>query len=593
MCLHNIKFSLVIVLIATITAGCDLTEVPKSTTSVDEVFGSENGLELYTNSFYEYLPSADNITRADGLSDYGATDALNSIDFVIPGAYTAESHNSGWDWGRLRNINYFLQNNTNEEIPAEVRAHYDGIARFFRAWFYFDKVKRFGDVPWIEVPLDIDDPALEADRDSRDLVMRNVLDDINYAIDNIRVTDESSRTQITKSVALAFKSRVALFEGTFRKYHPNISMQSSADEWLAEAVSSSQQVMDSGIFNLYTGGGSERSYRELFITDEPNSQEDILSIVSDEGLAVRHTANWWLTSGTYGIRLNFNRQFINTYLMKDGTPFTSLDGHKTMTFLEETQDRDPRLKQTIRTPEYTRTNAGVVVPAPPTFTYTRTGYQPIKWVVDEIGVDGGGNNTNSVTLLRYAEVLLNYAEAKAELGTLTTEDWSRTIGALRERAGITGGLHELPAVIDPYFQQKYFPEINDPVLLEIRRERGIELVFEGFRFDDIRRWAAGELMEQPWTGMYVPQANEYVDLTGDGEPNVYFYTTPSAPEQQISGVQYVSVNDDDLILENGTSGELVQLPNIQREWLPRKYYYPIPQVHIQRNPNLTQNPGWE
>ena len=93
--------------------------------------------------------------------------------------------------------------------------------------------------------------------------------------------------------------------------------------------------------------------------------------------------------------------------------------------------------------------------------------------------------------------------------------------------------------------------------------------------------------------MYVENADEYIDLTGDGQPNVYFYTTPNAPEQQISGVQYVSVNDEDLILENGTHGELIQLPNIQREWLPRKYYYPIPQVHIQRNPNLTQNPGWE
>src|SRR5690625_7220616 len=91
------------------------------------------------------------------------------------------------------------------------------------------------------------------------------------------------------------------------------------------------------------------------------------------------------------------------------------------------------IKHIIRTPYYTRTNAGVVVPAPPTFTYTRTGYQPIKWVVDEIGVDGGSNNTNSVTLIRFAEVLLNYAEAKAELGSLTDEDWRNTIGALRER----------------------------------------------------------------------------------------------------------------------------------------------------------------
>jgi len=587
-----VNFCTLVVLILIIVIGCDLTEAPRSTTSQDAVFGSENGLELYTNSFYGYLPSANDITRADGLSDYGATDALSAIEFVIPGAYTADTHDTGWNWESLRNINYFLENNIDESIPTEVRDHYNGIARFFRAWFYFEKVKRFGDVPWIDRPLDIDSPQLEADRDPRELVMDNVLADINYAIENITDVDESSRSKITKSVALVFKSRLALFEGTFRKYHSELGLQGTADDWLSEAAEASLQLMDGNNFGLYTGAGSNRSYRELFITDDPNSTEDILSIVSDEGLGVRHSSNWWLTSGTFGIRLNFNRQFINTYLMEDGTPFTSIDGYETKTFFEETQSRDLRLFQTIRTPEYTRTNAGVIVSAPPTFTYTRTGYQPIKWVVDEIGVDGGNNNTNSVTIFRYAEVLLNYAEAKAELGTLTDEDWSNTVGALRDRAGITGGLNQLPVTVDPYLQQNYFPDINDPILLEIRRERAIELVFEGFRFDDIRRWAVGELMEQPWTGFYVPASDEPIDLTGNGDPNVYFYTSANAPDDQIDGVQYVSVSDEDLILSNGSSGELIQLPGVQREWQERKYLYPIPQVHIQRNPNLTQNPGW-
>lgn len=581
-----------VIILALVISSCDLTEAPKSTTSLDAVFGSENGLQLYVNSFYEYLPSANDITRGDGMSDYGSTNSVTAIEFVIPGAVTAETFNQGWGWGQLRNINYFLVNNNNPEIPQEIRAHYNGIARFFRALFYYEKVKQFGDVPWLDEPLDVEDDRLLAERDSRQFVMDKVLEDLNYAIDNIIIFDESSRSQITISVALALKSRIALFEGTFRKYHPNLGLQNTADDWLAESADAALTIMQSGAYILYTGSGINSSYRNLFITDSPNSDEDILSIVSDEGLGIRHSANWWLTSGTFGIRLNFTRQFINTYLMEDGTPFTSQPGFETMSFIEETQNRDPRLRQTIRTPDYTRINAGVVVAAPPTFTYTQTGYQPIKWVLDDVGIDGGNNNTNSVTIFRYAEVLLNYAEAKAELGTLTQTDWSNTIGYLRERAGITGNIHSLPVDVDPYLQQTYFPGISDPVLLEIRRERGIELVFEGFRFDDIRRWAAGELMEMPWKGFYVESANEYIDLSGDGEPNVYFYTTPSAPENQISGVQYVNVGIDQHILTNSESGELIWLPNIQRVWEDKKYLYPVPQVHILRNPNLTQNPGW-
>ena len=95
--------------------------------------------------------------------------------------------------------------------------------------------------------------------------------------------------------------------------------------------------------------------------------------------------------------------------------------------------------------------------------------------------------------MRYAEILLNYAEAKAELGTLTDEDWAKTIGALRARAGITGGTDETgtlttkPVKAEPYIKA-YYPGVTDPAILEVRRERGIELCLEGFRFDDLKRW---------------------------------------------------------------------------------------------------------
>jgi hypothetical protein len=258
--------------------------------------------------------------------------------------------------------------------------------------------------------------------------------------------------------------------------------------------------------------------------------------------------------------------------------------------MEEVKGRDKRLQQTIRTGSYKRTNGATQEAAPPAFSYTYTGYQPIKWSLDNVAVDGGNNNTNAVSVFRYAEVLLNYAEAKAEMATLTNDDWAKTIGALRSRAGITGGIAALPTVVDPYLQATYFPGITDPVILEVRRERGIELALEGFRFYDIVRWKRGELMEMPWTGIYVPEANKPMDLNEDGKADVFFYT--QTPAGQVNGVTYINVATATYKLTNGTSGEVVWLPNITRKWDEKKYFYPVPEAHLLTNPKLGQNPGW-
>ena len=307
-------------------------------------------------------------------------------------------------------------------------------------------------------------------RDSRTLVMDSVLADLDYAPTNITVTDDQSRSLITKWVAWSIKSRICLFEGTLRKYHTELGLQGSADKWLTEAADAAQQVMSSGVFSLNQAGGPTKSYRQLFISTAPVTNEDILIDVTDPNLAVFSDANWYWTSSTYGNRLSFDRTFVNTYLKIDGTPFTSIPGHDTMTFPVETQNRDGRLQQTIRTPGYTRINGGSIVPAPPAFSYTYTGYMPLKYSLDDQKYDQGTVSTNSIPVIRYAEILLNYAEAKEELGTFTDEDWSNTIGALRARAGITGGLTTKPVTADPYLQTNYFPDITDPVLLEIKEK---------------------------------------------------------------------------------------------------------------------------
>ncbi len=585
-------FSLII--LPFVLVSCELNQLPEDTASRKAVFGSEQGLALYTNSFYSILPNGNGVTTLDAMCDYLA---VKEIPTFLQPAFGPTS-SSGWTWTDLRNINYFLKYNVDPNLSLEKRNNYNGIAKFFRAYFYFEKVKRFGDVPWVGVPLDVSDhEILYGPRDPRKLVMDSVLADINYACNNIKATSETTRSLITKYVAYALKSRICLFEGTFRKYHPELGLASTADFWLNEAVSAAKTIMDAGVYSLYTGGGSKKAYRALFTSTKPVTSEVILAIIFDETLNETHDANWWWTSGTYGSKASFIRSFINTYLKEDGTPFTNTPGWETMLFKDEVKNRDHRLQQTIRMGDYKRIVQGVLVPAPPVFSYTFTGYQPIKWTLDDEYYDTRDLNNNSVALIRYAEVLLNYAEAKAELGTLTDADWASTIGAIRARAGITGGITSKPTIVDPYLQSVYFPDISDPVILEIRRERGIELCLEGLRFPDILRWKRGNLMKMEWNGFYVPELVTPMDLNEDGILDVAFYQG-NKPSPAVPGVTYVDVSPmigskiNPQRLKNNTFGELTWMSNLTRVFEDKHYYYPIPENDRLLNPNLGQNPGW-
>ena len=605
------KLIIGLALIAGLLVGCDLQQEPVDTASKSSVFGSEKGLELFANSFYNGLPSANNIHTCDNVSDYAAR--RNAPAFLQAAGYgpttTDNTDASGyalvalgadwnWGWGTLRNINYFIQNCNDPDIAPDVIRHYLGLAKFFRAFFYFEKVKRYGDVPWINKALDVSDTLLlYKGRDPRSLVMDSVLADINYACQNIKTTSDNSRTLVTKWVAYAFKARICLFEGTFRKYHPELNLQASANNWLTQSAEAAKEVMDKGGFKLNETGGTDLAYRALFTTQVPNANEVMMAVNMDVALSTTHAANWYLTSATTGVRFSFIRSFINTYLNLDGTPFTNNPNYQTMLFKDEVKNRDKRLKQTIRLGDYKRISAGVQVPTPPIFTYSYTGYMPIKWTLDDVYYDTRDLNINSVCMFRYGEVLLNYAEAKAEQGSLTDAEWAQTIGALRKRAGITGGLTTKPTVVDPYLQSVYFPAISDPVILEIRRERGIELCMEGFRFYDLMRWKRGELLAMEWNGMYVPELNTPLDVNEDGKMDVAFYKT-TKPSPAVSGVTYIDVapmagtSANPARLKNDTSGELTWLNTVVRKWEDKKYYYPIPESHRLTNPNLAQNPGW-
>ena len=584
------KMLLYLLALIIIGAGCtkELDQQAKSTATREAVFGSEEGLKLYALSFYNMLPGISTPFRTDAnLSDFGATGSVP--DFIREGAYSSRE-SSGWDWSNLRNINYFLQNCTDPNVPLDVRNNYIGLARFFRAYFYFDKLVRFGDVPWYSAPLSIGDTALlYKGRDDRSVIMDSIIADLDFAAANLKESEDPSRSQITKTVVWGFKSRVCLFAGTFRKYQTAYNLTGTADAFLKQAADAADSVIQSGVYSLNTSG--DQPYRNLFISEAPVASEIMLADVSSVSLSKYNDANWYFTSATYGSRFSFTRTFINTYLMQDGTPFTDVPGHATMVFADEVKGRDQRLRQTIRMGDYQRTSGGNKIPAPPIFSYTYTGYMPIKWTLDDMYYDAGSLNTNSVSLMRYAEILLNYAEAKAELGTLTDQDWALTVGALRGRAGITAGLDQKPTRVDPYMQNTYFKDVTDPSIMEIRRDRAIELCLEGFRFQDLIRWKHGELLELPWNGFYVPALNKPMDLNEDGIDDVCFYTTE--PSNKQSGVTYIDVSKQPQVLSGGSSGELHWLDNIPRKWHDKQYLYPIPYADLQVNHNLKQNPGWE
>ena len=569
-------------------SSCSMDETPQASVDKDTVFRTEKGLETYSYSFYNMLPSVSDGFRQDAMCDYGAVTSFDN--FIREGAYSAEL-SSGWSWSDLRNINYFIENCTNEAVDESVRNNYIGLARFFRAYFYYEMVVRFGDVPWIDRTLGVDDELLYAPRDSRTIVMDHVLEDLDFACENISRTKDETGSLVTKWVAYALKSRICLFEASFRKYHTELGLTDSADEWYQEAVRAAETVMKESGHSIYTGEGTDASFRSLFISDKPVTSEVMLASCADAGLAVLGEANWWWTSGTYGARFSMIRTFVNTFLNTDGTPFTDRAGYETMEFYDECQNRDARLAQTIRTPGYERDG----VPAAPNFNgYSYTGYQPIKYTLDDTKYDAGALNTNAIPLFRYAEVLLNYAEAKAELGTRTDADWANTVGVLRARAGITGGLSAKPTKVDAYFQQNYFPNISDPVILEVRRERSIELALEGFRFTDLKRWKRGELMTMRWTGIYVPALNVQMDLDKDGTPDVIFYKGEK-PTGLPASCTPVSVGEGTQQgLTGADSGNLTWSDDDPRIWYDdgRQYYYPIPQSAIIKNGNLKQNPGW-
>lgn len=592
----GLKNIIIIIFLALIAGSCKkvLDKNPLDSLTPQQAFSTEQNLQLYTNSFYQMIPSAQAI--------YGESGSLEGYYFqgnIISdntgwtqtnpylGSGFTSRNSQGWSWTALRNINYFLAHYQEANTPDDRKNMYAGIARFFRAWFYYDKVKMFGDVPWYGGVLSSGDSSLlYKARDPRTLIMDSVVADLDFAIKYLGTTKDNTSSMITKWTALALKSRICLFEGTFRKYHTELNLTSSADDFLQQAADAAQQVMASGLYNIHNTGNSLNDYRALFISASPPNDEVILARLYSNNLKIWHGATGFFSDfGKYQTFLV--KRFVNTYLNKDGSRFTDNPDYNTTLFTDEVKNRDGRLAQTIRTPGYKRSNG---LAAPPNLGAARTGYQILKYSLDDPIYDLNGQCYNSIPVIRYAEVLLNYAEAKAELGIFTDDDWNMTIAPLRKRAGITNT--DMPTTMDTYMQTNYYPEIGSIAIMEIRRERAIELVEEGFRYDDLRRWKKGNLLEKPKDGIYVPQLNQLMDLNEDDTPDVCFYaTTPPSP--QVSGVYYYKIDGTAIKLSDVDKGRILWQANIVKSYPDYKYFGPLPYNELVINKKLVQNEGWD
>ena len=579
------------------TAGCSdmLDQYPLDAISPETYYNNADELRSATNQFYGMFPGA-----ASGYTESADVVCTFNLPAEVQGIRTVPTSGGGWNWEYLRAVNFYLSHSVRCD-DVDAREHFDGIARFFRAYFYFEKVKRFGEVPWFDRELSSTDPELFRPRDSRDFIMDKILDDLTYAINNI--SDKKDLYNVTHWTALALKSRICLFEGTYRKYHGIPGYE----KFLDECATASKLFIDNAPYAIYKTGAQH--YRDLFSSMNAIEEEVILARDYDRAQNVMHEANANTLSPTYG-RPGMNKKIVNSYLMTNGDRFTDQPGYKTMQYYDEMQNRDPRLTQTVVGPGYMRINSDKV--ESPNFSSSTTGYQIIKWVTDASG-DGYMGSSNDYILFRAAEVYLNYAEAKAELGTLTQDDLKISIKKIRDRVGMPNiDMDAANANPDPYLcaLESGYQNVTGPnkgVILEIRRERTIELLLEGFRYYDIIRWKEGKIFEQPYKGMYFPGLtkgsgeNRYdvFDMNdgtvGDKEKvDICIYT---GKKPSVKNIRKFYKLGDEFVLTDGDKGNIIchDIEKEPRQWREdRDYLYPIPtQERLLSNGTLSQNPNWD
>lgn len=569
-------------------SSCDdfLTRDPQDTvTDVPSFWNNEENLRTSFLDYYTYFFPGYRSTweRADNFAETNVADWTDDNAQEVATLFTkvAPTTDAGnWNFKKIRNMNLLLSRIQSSTLGEEAKNHWSGVARLFRAMEYAKLVQKFGDVPYYDAVVgSTDNEQLYRARDPRTTVMDKVNEDLAFACANIRVNDGTKGLTVNRAVAQGFASRIMLFEGTWQKYHANNTAK--AAEYLKAAKDYAAALMQTNAYSIAP------SYKSLTTSEDLAGNPEIIMYRSYVENVVMHSLMSF--QNTEMEMSSPSRSFIDAFLTKNGLPIHQAGNtdYKGKEYAKEIQNRDPRLADNIDEESGLRLNGVAAV-------YAASGYYANRYVnKDLINKPGGMSNTNTTDapVMKLNEVMMNYIEAAAELAdlgqyTLTQADFDKTINAIRDRQStqmphvtLAGNALKVNGV-----------EINDPdrdatvtpIIWEIRRERRVELAYEGLRFNDLRRW--GKL--------------EYADMVKNKKLNMGAWINKADYPDNADALAKITLCDENGNIVTGNEGYIMPITEVakMRVMADKDYLYPIPVDQITMYEThgfkLTQNPGW-
>ena len=500
------KITYILGLFSMLTFQSCLDMEPKTQLADTNYWQTPDHFKLFATQFYGWtvdFKQLDDSPHSDVRSDLrtGITlDVYSNGTNSIPSSDKTYTNN----YNRIRQVNTLLQQAEGYAAPADIETSV-GEAHFFRAYCYFDLLQVYGDVIITRTPLDIDSPEMQMARNSRDEVVDFILEDLEEAIRLLPEANEISSKdegRLSSQAASAFLSRVALYEGTWQKFRNGGQNNDRSSALLDIAATSAHDVIESGFFELFAPEelGTE-AYKYLFILENDKSnpagitksgnKEYIFTRRHDPTLA---SIGFNITQGRLGNAVYVTRKMANMYLQSNGLPINpqTWDYSKVDS---EFKDRDNRMSNTLMIPGHTYWGTGggridwtgsaeeIANASHKNFMpSTGTGYFPHKWCCERDGVPTG-MEAYDYPIIRYAEVLLNYAEAVFERDDkISDEDLAISLNLTRKRVN-----PNMPDLTNAFVSAN-----NLDMRTEIRRERTVEFYDENFRIDDLKRWKTAE-----------------------------------------------------------------------------------------------------
>ena len=565
------KAFLILSLGLTLNSCLDLD--PQDQLADGNLWGAADDFKYFATNFYGWTRDFKSVISDGAHSDW-RSDLMTSSSVNMYSNGSNPIPTSDGNYAHIRRCNLLLQKAASFSGNGDI-SRYVAEAKFFRAYSYFDLVQLFGNVIITKEPLDITSPELRMSRNDRSEVIDFVIQDLKDAAEVLPetiTTDDEGR--ISKWGAYAFLSRVALYEGTWQQNRNN---EERGKALLSIAADAAKKVIDSKQFELFKPAAlGEMAYKYLFILENVQSnpanltksanKEYIFYRRHDETIAPIGTN---ITHGCVANVQYINRKFVNMYLCSNGLPIDhakSADVFKGYGGLTtEFENRDNRMKNCLLAHgtkywdndkpriDWKGMDGEDATNAITCNVFQGSGYQNQKWGTERKVADTFEGY--DFPIIRYAEVLLNYAEAMYELGT--------TGKALDDALNISLNLVRLRVNPDmPKLTTSFASENSLNMREEIRRERTIELYNEGFRVDDLKRWNTA-IVEMPKPILGVKWTGTDFATSWAGASNM------------------AKDSDGCLILENS------------RRWGGKNDLYPLPVDQCQLNPNLGQNPGWQ